>query len=331
MTTTGHPLEPMAKALATLPPHQNPVLQPHIHAGLAPAHAQHIARIKAHPGLAALATNGASMSSPSGGSGSSFAQAQDNVAPTQSLFKRLPNVRHQICGSAANVFAGAGTQTQTYTPQLRFKPNRLVIPSATLAGTTISNMLVGVKPQYAAASVEAFDFFEEQSTGGQWDMDVCEIGQKITHNTTVTGATTVFSALIGEMLDGRPYPMLRSPIKRIAATSGGTVAAGAAFNFNLTPQVRYKLRKLLADDLTAKFFSVTAFTVGITPQFVSGDPIPLATFTEIAQDVWLDCDEAYVGNVINISVVNNDVAAHVASISSLGDVNPADLVGANYG
>ncbi len=330
--TAGHPLENMAKTLAALPPQHNPLKNPMAMASLHPTMQMHVRSIAQHPGLAHLATNGTGVmgSSPSGGSGASFAHAQDSVAPTQSLFKRLPSVRHQIAGSAANVFGGAGTQQQVYTPQVRFKGNRLVIPSATAAGTTINNMLVGVKPQYAAASVEAFDFFEEQSTGGQWDLDVCEIGQKITHNTTVTGATTVYSAIIGEMLDGRAYPMLRSPIKRMAATSCN-VLAGATFNFNLTPQVRFKLRKLIADDATAKYFVVNAFTVGITPQFVSGDPIPLATFTEIAQDVWLDCDEAYVGNVININVTNIDGATHVCNISSLGDVNPADLVGSNYG
>jgi hypothetical protein len=324
----------MARELAKLPRHKNPLLNPAAHDALPADLKPHVAAIAAHPELAAVATgsSGGPMpgSSPSGGTGSSFQNQPDAVMPSQALFKRLPNVRHQVCGMPGVVFAAAATSPGTFSPQVRFKPNRLVIPSGTLAGTTISNMLVGVKPQYAAASVESFDFFEEMSTGGLWDMDVCEIGQKITFNITVTGATTVFAALIGEMLDGRAYPMLRSPIKRIAATTGGTVAAGASFTFNIAPQVRFKARKLLADDVTAKFFNLTAFTVGITPQFISGDPVPLSAFTEVAQDVWLDCDEAYVGNLISLTVTNTDAAVHALNVSFLGDVNPADLV-AQYG
>lgn len=334
MAVHGHPHLPMAKKLASLPRQHNPLLNPAAAAALPDDLKPHVAAIAAHPELAAIATGsvGAPMagSSPSGGTGQSFGAADANVVPSQTLFKRLPNIRHQVCGAPGNVFAAAGTATSTFSPQVRFKPNRLVIPSATLAGTTISNMLVGVKPQYAAASVESFDFFEEQSTGGMWDMDVCEIGQKVSMAVTVTAATTVFACLIGEMLDGRSYPMLRSPIKRIASTTGGNVAAGASFTFNIAPQVRFKTRKLLADDVTAKFFNITAFTVGITPQLISGDPVPLAAFTEVAQDVWLDCDEAYVGNLIGITVNNFDAAAHPLNLSLIGDVNPADLV-AQYG
>lgn len=328
-----HPLAPVATAIAQLPPHLNPVRNPAALAGMPDHLRPHVMTIRNHPELAAMASGmGPNMfpggPSPTGGSGASFGAAQDNVAPNQALFKRLPNVRHQVCGFAANVFAGAGTQTSTATPQVRFKANRLVIPSApaTLAGTTISNVLVGTRPQYAAASTESFDMFEEQSTGGQWDMDVCDIGQKVTMSVTVTGAATVFACLIGEALDGKAYPMLRSPLKRIAANTGGAVAAGAGFNFSITPQVRFKTRKLITDDVTAKFFTITAFNIGITPQFISGDPVPSAAFTEVAQDTWLDCDEAYVGNVITISVTNNDVAAHALNVSLLGDVNPADLV-----
>lgn len=321
-------LVPVAQALAKQPHHANPIHQPHVHAALRNSHpelAKHIDQIKSDPALRAIASG----SGPSGGSGASAGSsaAQDSIAPNQTLYKRLPQVRHQLLGMAALVFLGAGTSVGKYTPQMRFKGNRLVIPSNTLAGTTISNVLVGTRPQYASAgSSEPFDMFEEQSTGGIWDLDVCDIGQFISISYTVTGATTVYSCIIGEMLDGKAYSSIRSPLKRAGwGTGTATVASGASTNITITPQVRYKIRKLIADDTTAKYFAITQLTVGITPQFVSPDPVPLAAFTEIAQDVWVDWDEAYIGNVVTLTLLNIDNNARAINGSTLGDVDPRDL------
>jgi hypothetical protein len=268
------------------------------------------------------------MGSPSGGSGASGGSAavQEAIAPNQTLYKRMPRVRHQILGTPGLVFGAAGAAQMKWTPQMRFKGNRMLFPSTTLAGTTISNMLVGTRPQYAAQSTEPVDLFEEQSTGGIWDLDVCDIGQFLSASISVTGATTVYSCVIGEMLDGKEYPMVRSPLKRVGwGTGTATVANGATTNVQITPQVRFKMRKLIADDLTAKYFVITSFLVGITPQFVSGDPVPLSAFTEIAQDVWLDTDEAYVGNIITLSLQNIDANARAINGGMLGDVDPRDL------
>src|SRR4029077_15091124 len=196
-----HPLHPVARSFSRLPRHLNPVTNPAAKKNFSPDLQRHVDAIAAHPELSAVAS-GASQDSgpPTGGSGSSFGAGGvgNSLMPNQSQFKRLPDVRHNICGMPGVVFGAAGTATGTFSPQTRFKPNRLLIPSGTLAGTTISNMLVGTRPQYAASSVEPFHMFEEQSTAGVWDMDVCEIGQKITMSVTVTGATTVYSCLIGE-------------------------------------------------------------------------------------------------------------------------------------
>lgn len=329
-----HPLMPIARSFASMPANLNPLRNPSARARL-PAHLQpHVDAIAANPTLAAVASGASTPSGatpgPSGGSGASYSTAtQLSLAPNQSQFKRLPDVRHQVCGMAPAVFGGAGSLAGKFTPQVRFKGNRLVIPSNTHAGTTISNMLVGTKPQYAAASTEPFDMFEEQSTGGVWDLDVCEIGQVIQMSITATAATTVFACIIGEALDGKPYPMLRSPLKRIGFTQN--VLASATTSVTITPQVRFKTRKLILDDSTASNFTIVSFNVGITPQFISGDPVPASAFTELSQDVWLDCDEAYIGNVITLTVTNNDGgAAHVFGGALLGDVDPRDLASA-YG
>lgn len=327
-----HPLMPLARSFANLPPNANPLRNPRASARYPANVQQHVATIAATPALAAVATGVSAAPSggpPTGESGASFMAAQGSLQPNQSQFKRLPDVRHNICGMPGVVFAGAGTATGTFSPQTRFKPNRLLIPSGTLAGTTISNFLVGTRPQYAASSTEPFHMFEEQSTAGVWDMDVCEIGQKATMSITVTGATTVFACLIGEALDGKPYTMLRSPLKRIASVTAG-IGAGATTNITITPQVRFKTRKLVVDDATSQSFTVNSFNVGISPQLISGDPVPAGAFGETSQDVWLDCDEAYIGNIITLNVTNTSAGALAFGVALLGDVDPRDLQSA-YG
>jgi hypothetical protein len=326
----GHPLLPFARSLRTMHPSRNPVSNPAALSALPANLHPMVAAVAANPALAAAATGADASAGPgTGGSGASFGAAQGQLQPNQAQFGRLPDVRHNVTGSVPVVFAGAGTGKLVFTPQTRFKPNRLIIPSNTLAGTTITNMLVGTRPQYAASSTEPFDMFEEQATSGMWDMDVCEIGQQVAATVAVLGATTVYSCLVGEALDGKPYPMLRSPLKRIA-TQTAAIAAGASFPVTITPQVRFKTRKLVTDDSTAKYFIITSFNVGISPQLMSGDPVPAAAFTETAQDTWLDCDEAYIGNIITIQVTNIDVAARTFGVALLGDVDPRDLQSA-YG
>ena len=322
-----HPLMPLARSLGNMHPNANPLRNPRARARMPANVQQHLDTIASTPHLAAVASGvdaAGQYGPPTGGSGAGFANADQKVAPNQSQFRRLPDVRHNICGMPPVVFAGAGSAAGTFSPQTRFKPNRLVIPSSTLAGTTISNMLVGTRPQYAAASTEPFHMFEEQSTAGVWDMDVCEIGQKVQMTITVTGATTVFAALIGEALDGKPYPMLRSPLKRIASVTAG-IGAGATTNVTITPQVRFKTRKLVVDDATSQSFTINSFSVGISPQFISGDPVPAGAFGETSQDVWLDCDEAYIGNIITLNVTNTSGGALAFGVSLLGDVDPRDL------
>jgi hypothetical protein len=323
MAIQDNPLHAVASAFARMPAHLNPIKNPGMAARM-PAHLQpHIAAIAADPSLAAVATGA---STPSGAVTST--SGANTMSPSPSSFKRLPEVRHQICGAGALVFAGAGAAALTFTPQVRFKPQRLVIPSGTLAGTKISNMLVGAKPQYAASSVERVDLFEEMSTGGMWDMDVCEVGLKVQATIQVLGATTVYACLIGEALDGKPYPPIKSPLKRIGVESLA-IAAGATVPVTIQPQVRFKPRRVMFDDVTAKYFVINSFNIGITPQFISGDPVPAGAFTEVAQDVWLDCDEASVGNVLTFNVTNTDVAARDFAGALLGDVDPRDLASAS--
>lgn len=327
-------LMPLAKSFRMMPGHMNPIRNPAAKAKLSENLHAHVDAIAADPQLSAVASgtdqgqNQMNTGPGTGGSGASFGQTQNSVQPNQAQFKRLPDVRHNIVGMAALIFAGAGSAKAVFAPQTRFKPNRLVIPSSTLAGTTIGNVLVGTRPQYAASSTEPFHMFEEQSTAGVWDMDVCEIGQQVTGSVTVTGATTVYACLVGEALDGKPYTMLRSPLKRIATVQA--VGAGVTANVNITPQVRFKTRKLVVDDATAANFVINSFNVGISPQFISGDPSPAGAFSEVAQDVWLDCDEAYIGNQITLNVTNTSGGALNFGVSLLGDVDPRDLQSA-YG
>ena len=261
---------------------------------------------------------------PTGGSDAT-AYSGNFLNPSQGSFQRLPDVRHQVLGMTALVLGAAATGQAKFTPQMRFKGNRVVFPSNLTAGF-VSNLLVGTRPQYAAAGAEPLDMFTELAWSGIWDLDVCEVGQVITATITTVAGQTVYGAIIGEALDGRAYTLLRSPLKRVAVPSTN-VGAGATANIPVTPQVRFKIRKFVTDDATNQNFIINQLNVGINPQLMSGDPVPAAAFGERAIDTWLDCDEAYVGNVININVTNTSGGAANFQGAFLGDVDPRDLYG----
>jgi hypothetical protein len=331
----------MAAGMARLPPHMHPLRSNAAAARVRPHLRAHLNAIGQDPVLRGIALGGpGNMFPPAplppnpGPPGTPGRQPfTGHVQPGQISMGRWPQVRHNVLGvsngngAAVSLPSSGVAQQIVATPQTPFKPNRVVIPTfvTTVSDGTISSMTVGVRPQFGAAGTEPFQIFNEKSTGGIWDMDVCEVGQKITFNATSTVTQNFYCGLIGEAMDGKPYPILSSPLRRIGLSANNVTTLGIA-TITVNPQVRFRGRKLVIDSNSGGSFLITLFQVGIQNQFMSADPVPAACFTELAQDVWLDLDQAYVGNGITLTVQNLGTNTQNFTGALLGDIDPRDLV-----
>lgn len=339
----SHPLFPLAAHLSTLPVGQHPLLNPSVKR-LYPANVQaNINQISRIPQLAAVATGqtatqpGAvssipSVQAPSGASDPSTSAVGDQMSGNgqwnPSFFRRIPTRRHLMCGMASLALGGNSSGTANFKPQTAFKGNHLIFPSNLTQGT-VSNMLVGAYPQFAAQGAEDFAEFREDSTGGMWDLDPCDPGVVISATVTTVAAQTIVGCIVGEAYDQRAYPLLRSPLKRVGIPSTA-VGAGATVTISVLPQVRFKARKIALTLSNVTGLIINSWLVGINPVFVSGDPVPAVALSEFAQELWLDLDEAHAGNVISFSVTNPTGAGLTFSGGLLGDVNPDDLSKMGY-
>jgi len=330
--TMAHPLLGAAMHLSTLAAGAHPLISPGVPPPAGVTQAQ-VKVIAADPGLSAVALGAATPTPSAAATGATnpdgspvTAVTTDNGSFNPADFKRLPKRRHMLMGMAPLVFGGAGAAKGIMAPQLAAKPNHLCFPSNTLAGTLIDTVLVGAFPQSVNASADDAAEFYETSTGGMWDMDLCEIGQEITMNVTVTGATTVYAAVTCEVYDQKAYSLPRSALKRVGlgATvvgAGATTTIGGAQG--ILPQTGFKTRKVILNAAVAGLV-VNSIQVGIAPCFLSGDPVPAVMMSELGQFLWFDWDEAKVGNGIFIKVFNPTGGNLTFSGGLLGDINPGD-------
>jgi len=318
-STASHPMFPLALHLSSLPSQNNPLINPsaRLPAGVSSVALKAVAQ---HPELAAIGTG--AMAPPASGGGAASDANMGSGAFNPSVFKRLPATRHLVCGAALLALGAAGSGTLKFSPQIRFKGNHLIIPSNMTAGT-ISNMLVGAFPQFAAQGAEDFAEFREDSTGGMWDLDPCDPGQTISCSATSVAAQTVTAAIVGEAADQKSYTPLRSALKRVGIPSTA-VGAGATVTIPIAPQVGFKPRKLVLTLANVTGLIINSWLIGINPVFVSGDPVPAVAMSEFAQELWFDLDEAHIGNQIAFQVNNPTAGGLTFSGGLLGDVNPAD-------
>jgi len=237
---------------------------------------------------------------------------------------RLPQARLEVCGSAALVLSNLITQgSMKWKPQRDFKGVRLVIPSGEDTGSFLSNLLVGNKPIYLGTGNEPAENFSELSSAGFVDFPVCRAGIEISatfSNTTLAGATTFYSALLGFVIDGKFPEPLKGYLRRMAIPPQ-VVAAGAAFQYALNPQDALKVRKLAVENTAAPSFILTQVSIGNEPQLLSGDPIPAQAFADRATGVWVDWDRCKTGQQIFLSVTNVSAAPATFQGSLLGDID----------
>jgi peptidoglycan hydrolase-like protein with peptidoglycan-binding domain len=94
--------------------------------------------------------------------------------------------------------------------------------------------------------------------------------------------------------------------------STGTVAAGATQTIPVQPQIAFRGENFVVDSTTAAFFSVVSFKVGVPDQNAGGSGnIPCSIYAPNqngALDYEMDLADA--GTIIQLTVINNDTAAH---------------------
>jgi peptidoglycan hydrolase-like protein with peptidoglycan-binding domain len=94
--------------------------------------------------------------------------------------------------------------------------------------------------------------------------------------------------------------------------STGTVAAGATVTIPVQPQIAFRGENFVVDSTTAAFFSVVSFKVGVPDQNAGGSGnIPCSIYAPTqngALDYEMDLADA--GTIIQLTVINNDTAAH---------------------
>lgn len=103
---------------------------------------------------------------------------------------------------AAAVGAGA-TVAVTERPQVPFRPERFIVPSAFAPNFVINDLRVGKNSQLVTAQAVPAQAFQEDATNTPLGLDTAQVSQDITCNiTNVSGAPSDFrAALIGPAVE----------------------------------------------------------------------------------------------------------------------------------
>lgn len=107
----------------------------------------------------------------------------------------------------------------------------------------------------------------------------------------------------------------RRLIMGIAPTSVTTLAVA---DIETKPQQLMRIERVVVPSDIAFFFGIEDVKVGNRSQLVASGQLPAATFTEVARDCYVHWDTAVVGNIVTISVINNDTVTHVFRGTLLG-------------
>lgn len=329
----------LAHSLSLKPASQNPFLSAGAMTAVqqnAPHLLPHLAAIAANPTLLAHATSGGSRGA--GGSGGAAMGQPSATDPTgssnpnrgvgygQMLMGRQSNVRHNLLGwKATAVTTGGANQIVTSTPLLSFKPNRIVIaPTLIVAGNSIQQFQVGVRPQFAATTAEPFDVYGPTTYSGEVDFDVIPAAIAMSAYVNTTASATFYACSIGEVI-GQPYRPYSSKLQ-VAGLGSTTVAAGASATIALSPLIDYTVRKIALTPGAAysDAFIITSITCGVQNQLMSTDPIPASVFSDL-YPLFLDLDKVSAAVPLTLIVQNITTASAVFQGTTRGDVDPSQL------
>jgi hypothetical protein len=153
---------------------------------------------------------------------------------------------------------------------------------------------------------------------GRIDFPIVKLGELIsmsisgaTSGATVTGVLFGYARSKSRMLpEGAEVLGMRyEPFDVTAVPPAGTAT------ITLQPQRHIILRRLAFDDTVASFtnLSLVSLNVQDDPQYVSGFPIPLSLFSELAQDDWLDTDLCQLGGTITMVISNSNTSVTVTA------------------
>lgn len=200
------------------------------------------------------------------------------------------------------------TNIVTFSPQKDCVPLRMIVPD-TDALLTFSAFESGLDQYLASNDPILGGFFNRKACAAYMRPILTRVGQDITirasalpkgHGYAIIAADVSESGLLAPMGELRPLG-----VPKVA------LAAGAAGTIKVRPQKDFRVRKLSVAVVPAAPATadqtLTQFLVGVDPQFLSADEITLEAFDPtVPWEVWLDGDQAQIGQEITLSFQNYD-------------------------
>jgi len=190
----------------------------------------------------------------------------------------------------------------TFHPQLPCIPLRMVVPAEDV-DKYFSNMQAGLEQYFASNDRINGRMFSIESVATFIRPLYTRIGQDVTvkMNTTSEGHGHVL--ICADMsADGR---LASGGQLRPMGFTVDTLAAGGDQTTTLRPQKNFRIRKLSlrgADVDTLHEVTLTAFKVGVEPQFLSADEVTAELFdASVPWETWLDGDMACIGQEITLN------------------------------
>lgn len=295
----------------------NPAIAPHASAVLsqAPGAVMNLAQVPNLPGAPALPSSGAGASN----LGSNFYPAPGNTnfegwENSQMLnpilgVKRKPWPVHILPATA--VTDANGNATMTWTPQEDFQAFLLTFPSTITTQGYLTQLVVGTRLVNVASGKMPIECFGEKNDARRMDFPFAKTAQQIA--ATIAGgpaSTTIYGVLLGYGVGSAaryPVSAARMGILPLGTTS---LASGSTTTITVTPQERFKPRRVILNSQAALFSNliITGFQIGTLVQAAATANYPASVYSDLAVDDWVDFDACPKNSNIAITVNNTSTA-----------------------
>ena len=208
----------------------------------------------------------------------------------------------------------AGAVTLTAQPQNDFQGFLMIFPSVITSTGYVSQIQVGTRLVNIASGNMPIECFSEKNDARRFDFPYARATQQI--SVTVTGgpaSTTLYCIILGYVPGAPGYSNAgaspgRSGILPFGST---TLAASASATVTLTPQERFKLRRICLNSQQTNFGNIliTSFQIGTRVESVQSASYPAAVYSDLAIDDWVDFDVCPKNTQIAITVTNSNTTA----------------------
>lgn len=249
-------------------------------------------------------------------------EAYADLNPATSL-KRKPWPVHILPASVLTDANGNGTMT--WTPQEDFQAFLLTFPSQITSTGYLTQIQVGTRLVNVASGKMPIECFSEKNDARRMDFPFAKATQQIAAQIAGGPAsTTVYGVLLGYGV-GAPmkYPVAaaRMGILPLGTTS---IASAATTTITVTPQERFKPRRVILNSTATQFGSllITGFQIGTLVQQAQTGSYPAGVFSDLAIDDWVDFDVCPKNSNIAITVNNTSASTNNGVFEGfiLGDV-----------